>query len=68
MSFCSLNDVTKATKPLIFVRPDRIPGQPPLDEHLKGLCFGVFLKTLQSPMPPDTDELFYCLVRTTRSF
>lgn len=43
---------------------DRIPGQPPLDDHLKSLCFAIFLKTLQSHMPPDTDELFYCLVRT----
>uniref|UniRef100_A0A7N9B228 HEAT repeat-containing protein 6 n=1 Tax=Mastacembelus armatus TaxID=205130 RepID=A0A7N9B228_9TELE len=40
----------------------RIPGQPPLDDQYKSVCFGVFLKTLQSPKPPDTDELFYCMV------
>uniref|UniRef100_A0A8D3CWF0 HEAT repeat-containing protein 6 n=1 Tax=Scophthalmus maximus TaxID=52904 RepID=A0A8D3CWF0_SCOMX len=40
----------------------RIPGQPLLDDKYKSVCFGVFLKTLQSPRPLDTDELFYCLV------
>ncbi|XP_060941928.1 HEAT repeat-containing protein 6 [Limanda limanda] len=40
----------------------RIPGQAPLDDEYRSLCFNVFLKNLQSPMPPDTDELFYCMV------
>ncbi|XP_061595748.1 HEAT repeat-containing protein 6 [Cololabis saira] len=40
----------------------RIPGQPPLDDQYRSVCFTVFLKTLQSPRPPNTDELFYCLV------
>uniref|UniRef100_A0A673A4H5 HEAT repeat-containing protein 6 n=1 Tax=Sphaeramia orbicularis TaxID=375764 RepID=A0A673A4H5_9TELE len=40
----------------------RIPGQPPLDDQYKSVCFRVFLKTLQSLRPPDTDELFYCML------
>ncbi|XP_070700331.1 HEAT repeat-containing protein 6 [Pempheris klunzingeri] len=40
----------------------RIPGQPPLDDKYRNVCFSVFLKTLQSPKPPNTDELFYCMV------
>ncbi|XP_061755374.1 HEAT repeat-containing protein 6 [Nerophis ophidion] len=40
----------------------RIPGQPPLDEEHKSACFSVFLRTLQAPKPPDTDDLFYCMV------
>ncbi|XP_030601520.1 HEAT repeat-containing protein 6 [Archocentrus centrarchus] len=40
----------------------RIPGQPPLDDQYRNVCFRAFLKTLQSPKPPNTDELFYCMV------
>uniref|UniRef100_A0A667YHS1 HEAT repeat-containing protein 6 n=1 Tax=Myripristis murdjan TaxID=586833 RepID=A0A667YHS1_9TELE len=40
----------------------RIPGQPPLDDQYRIVCFQVFLKTLQAPKPPNTDELFYCMV------
>ncbi|XP_038565264.1 HEAT repeat-containing protein 6 isoform X2 [Micropterus salmoides] len=40
----------------------RIPGQPPLDDQYRSVSFSVFLKTLQSPRPPNTDELFYCMV------
>ncbi|XP_010748744.3 HEAT repeat-containing protein 6 [Larimichthys crocea] len=40
----------------------RIPGQPPLDDQYRTVSFSVFLKTLQSPKPPNTDELFYCMV------
>ncbi|KAF7206570.1 HEAT repeat-containing protein 6 [Nothobranchius furzeri] len=40
----------------------RIPGQQPLDDRYRSACFGVFLKTLHSPKPPDTDDLFYCMV------
>ncbi|XP_047463986.1 HEAT repeat-containing protein 6 [Mugil cephalus] len=40
----------------------RIPGQPPLDDQYRSICFTVFLKTLHSPKPPNTDELFYCMV------
>uniref|UniRef100_A0A665U8S1 HEAT repeat-containing protein 6 n=1 Tax=Echeneis naucrates TaxID=173247 RepID=A0A665U8S1_ECHNA len=40
----------------------RIPGQQPLDDQYRSVCFTVFLKTLQSPKPPNTDELFYCMV------
>ncbi|XP_074467012.1 HEAT repeat-containing protein 6 [Sebastes fasciatus] len=38
----------------------RIPGQPLLDEQYRSVSFRVFLTTLQSPKPPDTDELFHC--------
>uniref|UniRef100_UPI0037E7AC83 HEAT repeat-containing protein 6 n=1 Tax=Semicossyphus pulcher TaxID=241346 RepID=UPI0037E7AC83 len=40
----------------------RIPGQPPLDDQYRTVSFSVFQKTLQSPKPPATDELFYCMV------
>uniref|UniRef100_A0A3Q3XLF3 HEAT repeat-containing protein 6 n=1 Tax=Mola mola TaxID=94237 RepID=A0A3Q3XLF3_MOLML len=40
----------------------RTPGQPPLDDHHRSVSVSIFLKTLQSPKPPNTDELFYCLV------
>ncbi|XP_011481858.2 HEAT repeat-containing protein 6 isoform X2 [Oryzias latipes] len=40
----------------------RNPGQPPLDEQYRNTCFQVFLKTLLSLKPPDTDEHFYCVV------
>ncbi|XP_071378049.1 HEAT repeat-containing protein 6 [Centroberyx affinis] len=40
----------------------RIPGQPPLDDQYRSVCFQVFLQTLQSPKPPNTDELFYSMV------
>ncbi|XP_041658159.1 HEAT repeat-containing protein 6 [Cheilinus undulatus] len=40
----------------------RIPGQPPLDDQFRNVSFSVFVKTLQSPKPSDTDELFYCMV------
>nr|XP_057933217.1 HEAT repeat-containing protein 6 [Doryrhamphus excisus] len=40
----------------------RIPGQPPLDEEHKSVCFSVFLKTLQASKPSNTDDVFYCMV------
>uniref|UniRef100_A0A674NSF0 HEAT repeat-containing protein 6 n=1 Tax=Takifugu rubripes TaxID=31033 RepID=A0A674NSF0_TAKRU len=40
----------------------RMPGQPPLDDHHRYAAFGLFLRTLQSPKPPNTDELFCCTV------
>ncbi|XP_054481118.1 HEAT repeat-containing protein 6 [Anoplopoma fimbria] len=40
----------------------RIPGQAPLDDQYRSVSFKVFLKTLQSPKPPNTDELFFCMV------
>uniref|UniRef100_A0A7N6BCZ4 HEAT repeat-containing protein 6 n=1 Tax=Anabas testudineus TaxID=64144 RepID=A0A7N6BCZ4_ANATE len=40
----------------------RMPGQLPLDDQYRSACFGVFLKTMQSPKPSNTDELFYCMV------
>ncbi|XP_029304804.1 HEAT repeat-containing protein 6 [Cottoperca gobio] len=40
----------------------RIPGQPPLDDQYRSVSFRVFLQTLQSPKPPNTDELFFCIV------
>ncbi|MED6248482.1 hypothetical protein ATANTOWER_000977 [Ataeniobius toweri] len=40
----------------------RIPGQPPLDDQYRSVCFRYFLKTLQSPKPPNTDDLFHCMV------
>ncbi|XP_056140684.1 HEAT repeat-containing protein 6 isoform X2 [Lampris incognitus] len=39
-----------------------LPGQPCLEEQYSSKCFRVFLKTLQSPEPPNTDELLYCTV------
>lgn len=44
--------------------PSRVPGQPPLDDLYRNASFSIFLKTLQSPKPPNTDELFYCMVWT----
>ncbi|KAJ0062067.1 hypothetical protein NL108_015269, partial [Boleophthalmus pectinirostris] len=40
----------------------RIPGQPPLDEQYRAVCFRVFLKTLQTCKPASADELFFCMV------
>ncbi|KAK9536626.1 hypothetical protein VZT92_006393 [Zoarces viviparus] len=40
----------------------RIPGQAPLDDQYRSASFKVFLETLQSSKPPNTDELFYCMV------
>ncbi|XP_068600420.1 HEAT repeat-containing protein 6 [Brachionichthys hirsutus] len=40
----------------------KMPGKPPLDDHLRSTCLEIFLNTLQSPRPADTDELFYCLL------
>ncbi|KAJ0004517.1 hypothetical protein NQD34_010731 [Periophthalmus magnuspinnatus] len=40
----------------------RIPGQPPLDDQYRAVCFRGFLKTLQTPKPANADELFYCMV------
>ncbi|KAK7926149.1 hypothetical protein WMY93_008459 [Mugilogobius chulae] len=40
----------------------RVPGQPPLDDQYRAVCFKVFLKTLQTPKPVDAEELFYCMV------
>ncbi|KAK5858496.1 hypothetical protein PBY51_002630 [Eleginops maclovinus] len=40
----------------------RFPGQPLLEDQYRSVSFRVFLKTLQSTKPPNTDELFYCMV------
>uniref|UniRef100_A0A3Q2QUI5 HEAT repeat-containing protein 6 n=1 Tax=Fundulus heteroclitus TaxID=8078 RepID=A0A3Q2QUI5_FUNHE len=40
----------------------RIPGQPPLDDQYRSVCFRLFLKTLQTPKPANTDDLFYCMI------
>ncbi|XP_053188243.1 HEAT repeat-containing protein 6 [Scomber japonicus] len=40
----------------------RMPGQPHLDDKYKSVCFSAFLKTLHSPKPADTDQVFYCMV------
>ncbi|XP_076024992.1 HEAT repeat-containing protein 6 [Genypterus blacodes] len=40
----------------------RLPGQLPLDDEHRSVFFQVFLKTLQSPKPPQADELVYCLI------
>lgn len=40
----------------------RIPGQPQLDDQYRSACFSIFLKTMQSPKPSNTDDLFYCMV------
>ncbi|CAB1316977.1 unnamed protein product, partial [Coregonus sp. 'balchen'] len=39
-----------------------VPGQAALEDPYRSLCFRVFLQTLQSPKPPDADELLYCTV------
>ncbi|CAB1328310.1 unnamed protein product [Coregonus sp. 'balchen'] len=39
-----------------------VPGQASLEDPYRSLCFRVFLQTLQSPKPPDADELLYCTV------
>ncbi|CAL1573479.1 unnamed protein product [Knipowitschia caucasica] len=40
----------------------RIPGQAPLDDQYRLVCFRAFLKTLHSPKPANAEELFYCMV------
>ncbi|KAJ4929952.1 hypothetical protein JOQ06_018968 [Pogonophryne albipinna] len=40
----------------------RFPGQPLLEDQYRIISFRVFLKTLHSTKPPNTDELFYCMV------
>eukprot|EP00063_Salmo_salar_P063255 XP_014038090.1 PREDICTED: HEAT repeat-containing protein 6 [Salmo salar] len=39
-----------------------VPGQASLDDPYRRVCFRVFLQTLQSPKPPDAEELLYCTV------
>ncbi|XP_055797368.1 HEAT repeat-containing protein 6 isoform X2 [Salvelinus fontinalis] len=39
-----------------------VPGQAPLEDPYRSVCFRVFLQTLQSPRPPDAEELLYCTV------
>uniref|UniRef100_A0A8C7KY93 HEAT repeat-containing protein 6 n=1 Tax=Oncorhynchus kisutch TaxID=8019 RepID=A0A8C7KY93_ONCKI len=37
-------------------------GQASLEDPYRSVCFRVFLQTLQSPKPPDAEELLYCTV------
>ncbi|XP_036845320.1 HEAT repeat-containing protein 6 isoform X3 [Oncorhynchus mykiss] len=39
-----------------------VPGQASLEDPYRSVCFRVFLQTLQSPKPPDAEELLYCTV------
>ncbi|XP_045573444.1 HEAT repeat-containing protein 6 isoform X2 [Salmo salar] len=39
-----------------------VPGQASLDDPYRRVCFRIFLQTLQSPKPPDAEELLYCTV------
>uniref|UniRef100_A0AAZ3RMD0 HEAT repeat-containing protein 6 n=1 Tax=Oncorhynchus tshawytscha TaxID=74940 RepID=A0AAZ3RMD0_ONCTS len=41
-----------------------VPGQASLEDPYRSVCFKVFLQTLQSPKPPDAEELLYCTVHT----
>uniref|UniRef100_A0A8K9UWJ6 HEAT repeat-containing protein 6 n=1 Tax=Oncorhynchus mykiss TaxID=8022 RepID=A0A8K9UWJ6_ONCMY len=36
-----------------------VPGQASLEDPYRSVCFRVFLQTLQSPKPPDAEELLY---------
>uniref|UniRef100_A0A8C2KER2 HEAT repeat-containing protein 6 n=1 Tax=Cyprinus carpio TaxID=7962 RepID=A0A8C2KER2_CYPCA len=37
-----------------------VPGQPYLEEPYKGVCYGILLRTLQSPKPPDVEDIVFC--------
>ncbi len=41
-----------------------VPGQPYLEEPYKGVCYGILLQTLQSPKPPDVEDIVFCAVST----
>uniref|UniRef100_A0A8C1S9U6 HEAT repeat-containing protein 6 n=1 Tax=Cyprinus carpio TaxID=7962 RepID=A0A8C1S9U6_CYPCA len=41
-----------------------VPGQPYLEEPYKGVCYGILLRTLQSPKPPDVEDIVFCTVST----
>ncbi|XDV39080.1 hypothetical protein PO909_008371 [Leuciscus waleckii] len=41
-----------------------VPGQPYLEEPYKGVCYGILLRTLQSPKPPDVEDIVFCSVST----
>ncbi|KAK2873041.1 hypothetical protein Q8A67_022938 [Cirrhinus molitorella] len=37
-----------------------VPGQPYLEEPYKGVCYGILLRTLQTPKPPDVEDIVFC--------
>uniref|UniRef100_A0A672T420 HEAT repeat-containing protein 6 n=1 Tax=Sinocyclocheilus grahami TaxID=75366 RepID=A0A672T420_SINGR len=37
-----------------------VAGQPYLEEPYKGVCYGILLRTLQSPKPPDVEDIVFC--------
>ncbi|XP_051960430.1 HEAT repeat-containing protein 6 [Xyrauchen texanus] len=37
-----------------------VPGQPCLDEPYKGVCYGIQLRTLQYPKPPNVENIVFC--------
>ncbi|XP_067231786.1 HEAT repeat-containing protein 6 [Chanodichthys erythropterus] len=37
-----------------------VPGQPYLEEPYKGVCYGILLRTLQSPKTPDVEDIVFC--------
>uniref|UniRef100_A0A672T663 HEAT repeat-containing protein 6 n=1 Tax=Sinocyclocheilus grahami TaxID=75366 RepID=A0A672T663_SINGR len=41
-----------------------VAGQPYLEEPYKGVCYGILLRTLQSPKPPDVEDIVFCTVST----
>lgn len=41
-----------------------VPGHPFLEEPYKGVCYRMFLQTLQSRKPPNVEDLVFCTVST----
>ncbi|KAF5888966.1 HEAT repeat-containing protein 6, partial [Clarias magur] len=39
-----------------------VPGNPYLEEPYKGVCYRIFLQTLQSRKPPSVEDLVFCTV------
>nr|XP_055036304.1 HEAT repeat-containing protein 6 [Misgurnus anguillicaudatus] len=37
-----------------------VSGQPYLEDPYKGVCYGVLLRTLQSPKPPNVEDIIFC--------
>lgn len=41
-----------------------VSGQPYLEEPYKGVCYGILLRTLQSPNLPNVEDIIFCTVST----
>ncbi|XP_056586118.1 HEAT repeat-containing protein 6 [Triplophysa dalaica] len=37
-----------------------VSGQPCLEDPYKGVCYGILLRTLQSPKPPNVEDIIFC--------